>query len=103
MADTLGPQFVCPQCGKKSWHPADADEGYCGMCREFTGLPVAITVGGTVTAVVGWLDRGDTREIRTRLAELLRVVADHLDAEPRFAEIITIEYPGHTTGDEPPP
>jgi hypothetical protein len=30
-------RFVCPKCGKASSHPTDADEGYCGACREFTG------------------------------------------------------------------
>ncbi len=29
--------FQCPECGKKSYHPADIENGYCGYCHDFTG------------------------------------------------------------------
>ena len=29
--------FTCPKCNKKSWHPEDKKQGYCGACKEFTG------------------------------------------------------------------
>lgn len=29
--------FTCPKCGRKSWHPEDKRQGYCGACHEFTG------------------------------------------------------------------
>lgn len=31
--------FVCPRCGKPSWHPGDAEHGYCGQCHWWTGDP----------------------------------------------------------------
>lgn len=31
------PHFVCPRCGITSWHPTDAERGYCGRCHDFTG------------------------------------------------------------------
>lgn len=30
--------FVCPVCGKGSASVEDATHGYCGACREVTGL-----------------------------------------------------------------
>jgi hypothetical protein len=30
-------RFTCPQCGRTSFHPKDAEYGYCGACRAFTG------------------------------------------------------------------
>ena len=29
--------FTCPKCGRTSYHPKDAEEGYCGACNEWTG------------------------------------------------------------------
>jgi hypothetical protein len=29
--------FTCPVCGRKSIHPDDAANGYCGNCHAFTG------------------------------------------------------------------
>lgn len=29
--------FTCPACGKTSYNPNDAREGYCGACHAFTG------------------------------------------------------------------
>jgi hypothetical protein len=30
------PRFTCPRCGMTSYHPADAEHGYCGNCRDWT-------------------------------------------------------------------
>lgn len=29
--------FTCPICGRTSYHPTDAAEGYCGACHDWTG------------------------------------------------------------------
>lgn len=29
--------FVCPRCGKRSYSPEDAHQGYCGLCHWWTG------------------------------------------------------------------
>lgn len=34
-----GERFVCPRCGRVSSHPTDLQEGYCGACHDFTGMP----------------------------------------------------------------
>lgn len=34
-----GPCFTCPRCGRDSWHPEDAVNGYCGACHAFTADP----------------------------------------------------------------
>lgn len=26
------PAFVCPLCGRASWHPKDAEHRFCGVC-----------------------------------------------------------------------
>lgn len=31
------PAFVCPRCGKASWHPEDGRQGYCNACCWWTG------------------------------------------------------------------
>jgi hypothetical protein len=36
---TGSPSFTCPRCGAVSHHPDDIREGYCGRCRDWTGLP----------------------------------------------------------------
>lgn len=28
--------FACPRCGMVSHHPADAENGYCGACHDYT-------------------------------------------------------------------
>jgi len=30
--------FTCPKCGMVSYNPTDIVEGYCGKCKEWTGL-----------------------------------------------------------------
>lgn len=35
-----GDPFVCPLCGRASWHPKDREQGYCGSCHWWTGDPV---------------------------------------------------------------
>lgn len=30
--------FRCPECARTSWHPADVVNGWCGACRDVTGL-----------------------------------------------------------------
>lgn len=30
--------FTCPRCGAQSYHPVDIQEGYCGRCRDWTGV-----------------------------------------------------------------
>ena len=32
--------WACPRCGRVSYHPTDAVEGYCGACHDWTGKPV---------------------------------------------------------------
>lgn len=29
--------FTCPRCGRTSYNPYDAREGYCGACHAYTG------------------------------------------------------------------
>lgn len=31
--------FVCPLCGRVSYHPDDQRNGYCGACHDVTGRP----------------------------------------------------------------
>jgi hypothetical protein len=31
--------FTCPRCGRTSYHPEDARQGYCGACHDWTGTP----------------------------------------------------------------
>jgi hypothetical protein len=28
--------FTCPICGRASWHPQDAEHGWCGNCHGYT-------------------------------------------------------------------
>lgn len=35
--DGRRPAFVCPVCGRRSWHPDDGANGYCSACHAFTG------------------------------------------------------------------
>lgn len=28
--------FRCPRCGRRSYHPRDLAEGYCGHCHDWT-------------------------------------------------------------------
>lgn len=34
------PSITCPNCQRKSFHPQDINEGYCGFCRAFTSAPI---------------------------------------------------------------
>ena len=36
MASATTPSFVCPRCAKQSWNPVDAEQGYCGSCKDWT-------------------------------------------------------------------
>ncbi len=29
------PNIVCPQCGRRSFHPKDVSERYCVRCHQF--------------------------------------------------------------------
>jgi ribosomal protein L37E len=29
------PSIQCPRCGRRSWHPKDIAEQYCGFCHLF--------------------------------------------------------------------
>lgn len=31
--------FVCPDCRRRSWHPQDLANGYCGACHAYTAPP----------------------------------------------------------------
>lgn len=33
------PYFECPRCKKPSHHPRDRHEGYCNVCKWWTGNP----------------------------------------------------------------
>jgi hypothetical protein len=33
------PVFRCPLCGMRSTNPVDICEGFCGKCRDWTGIP----------------------------------------------------------------
>ena len=35
-AGAVRESFVCPRCGRESWHPHDVREGYCGWCHDWT-------------------------------------------------------------------
>lgn len=37
MSYSASPGFTCPECGRHSTHPADAEFGYCGVCHAYTG------------------------------------------------------------------
>lgn len=63
--------FTCPACGKGSTSDADAEDGYCGLCRAQTGIPVRLTVG-PVTGIIGHLARESDQPIGDRLAALMR-------------------------------
>lgn len=39
-ASSTAPLFTCPRCGRDSWHPGDAEHGYCAACRWWTGDPI---------------------------------------------------------------
>jgi hypothetical protein len=30
--------FLCPRCGRISFHPEDERQGYCGHCHDYTAL-----------------------------------------------------------------
>ncbi len=30
--------FLCPRCGRLSYHPEDERQGYCGACHDYTAL-----------------------------------------------------------------
>jgi ribosomal protein L37E len=32
--------FECPKCGRRSYHPMDKRQGYCGACHDWTGKPL---------------------------------------------------------------
>ena len=34
MSDEDRPHFICPQCGRISYHPDDIANSYCGACHE---------------------------------------------------------------------
>lgn len=29
------PSFICPRCGRRSYHPTDIAQRYCGACHRF--------------------------------------------------------------------
>jgi hypothetical protein len=37
--------FTCPDCGRTSWNPNDAREGYCGACHAVTATQTASLSG----------------------------------------------------------
>jgi hypothetical protein len=34
------PPFTCPCCGIVSYNPNDLEQGYCGLCHDWTADPV---------------------------------------------------------------
>ena len=50
------PSFTCPVCARKSYHPTDVEDGWCGACHGVTGHPTppgcrwALMRGGSVDA-----------------------------------------------------
>lgn len=40
------PTFTCPVCRRRSWHPEDVANEYCGACNAFTGQ-VEVCAEGT--------------------------------------------------------
>lgn len=38
------PSILCPQCHRRSYHPADIVQRYCGHCHQFHDyMPLAYT------------------------------------------------------------
>lgn len=66
--------FVCPVCGKGSASQVDAEDGYCGLCRAQTGIPVRLSVG-PVSGIIGHLARDPKEPVGDRLTGLLRECA----------------------------
>ncbi len=45
--------FTCPRCGRTSWNPNDAREGYCGNCHDWTGTALLGNGAGQRPAAEG--------------------------------------------------
>ncbi|MDP5182151.1 hypothetical protein QOZ88_05840 [Blastococcus sp. BMG 814] len=45
--------FTCPRCGRRSWHPEDKRQGYCGACHDFTATPATRNEAPDGPAVAG--------------------------------------------------
>lgn len=63
--------FRCSQCGRASWHPEDARNGYCGACHEYTG-----DLGDVDPIVPFLLARLDEEELPAKLAGNLLMYRD---------------------------
>lgn len=42
--------WLCPRCGKVSYHPTDMIEGYCAHCHDWTGGDHRLVVSHDVPA-----------------------------------------------------
>lgn len=70
---TLHGPFICPRCGKRSEHPVDLAEGYCGRCHDFTARPVVDVDGpDRIGGPMSTADRHDLDELIILGAELDR-------------------------------
>lgn len=36
----IQPSLTCPRCNRKTHHPFDVKDGYCGYCQWWTSDPV---------------------------------------------------------------
>jgi hypothetical protein len=54
--------FTCARCGRTSANPTDADEGYCGNCKAFTG-PFCVGCGRRPHEIGVYVDCAATEEI----------------------------------------
>lgn len=36
------PSITCPKCGRTSYNRNDIEQGYCGHCHAFHGLPLSL-------------------------------------------------------------
>jgi hypothetical protein len=83
-----GNSFACPRCGSVARQPMDLEEGYCGACHDWVVVPVKIVIGRQ-GFTVGWLDKSADATGAHRLAALLRDVAEMIDMDETFRDIVS--------------
>lgn len=79
--------YRCRRCGKKSQHPADEQEGYCGNCHAYTGGEPE-RMGRLPHLTVGELQE-QLDAVQRRRAEVEAMLADPLPAASRESRMET--------------